>query len=306
MAVMTKAQRLWSGSSPRQRAALALFVGLAVVHLGAQLAGASSLAGRSQWFLMPALALVVAAWTARPRTRRVRLVLVALGLSWLGDTVPDLVPEGVSFLVMVGFFLLAQVCYITAFVPGARRSSIVREPARAWPYALAFVVLVVLCAPGAGSIIGPVIVYGACLTMMAVLATGLAVLGLRELSNVIYTPQPAAKPGYAIQVAETTGGGGAAEAPDVPPDKRRFLFTADVMTLIRGPGRCRSRSPGSPIFPTMRGADRHESPGARNICCSRRRLRAAPASFALRSWSSRIFSSTVPVATSLKTKTAFV
>ncbi|WP_243445170.1 hypothetical protein [Sphingosinicella ginsenosidimutans] len=26
------------------------------------------------------------------------------------------------------------------------------------------------------------------------------------------------------------------EAPDVPPDKRRFLFTADVMTLIRGPG----------------------------------------------------------------------
>ena len=177
MAVMTKAQRLWSGSSPRQRAALALFVGLAVVYLGAQLAGASSLAGRSQWFLMPALALVVAAWTARPRTRRVRLVLVALGLSWLGDTVPDLVPEGVSFLVMVGFFLLAQVCYITAFVPGARRSSIVREPARAWPYALAFVVLVVLCAPGAGSIIGPVIVYGACLTMMAVLATGLGRIG---------------------------------------------------------------------------------------------------------------------------------
>lgn len=177
MAVMTRARRLWSGSSPRQRAALALFAGLAVVHLGAQLAGASSLAGRSQWFLMPALALVVAAWTARPRTRRVRLVLLALGLSWLGDTVPDLVPEGVSFLVMVGFFLLAQICYITAFVPGARRSSIVREPARAWPYALAFVVLVVLCAPGAGSIIGPVIVYGACLTMMAVLATGLGRIG---------------------------------------------------------------------------------------------------------------------------------
>ncbi|PVU81844.1 lysoplasmalogenase (plasmid) [Cellulomonas sp. WB94] len=126
---------------------------------------------------MPALALVVAVWTARPRTRRVRLVLVALGFSWLGDTVPDLVPDDVSFVVMIGFFLLAQVCYITAFVPGARRSAILRRPVLALPYALVFVVLVALCAPGAGPILGPVIVYGACLTTMAVLATGLGRVG---------------------------------------------------------------------------------------------------------------------------------
>ncbi|HEX5333357.1 MAG TPA: lysoplasmalogenase [Cellulomonas sp.] len=174
---MTRARRLWAGSNPRQRAALALFVGLSVVHLGAQLAGVSGLANRSQWFLMPALALVVAVWTARPRTRRVRLVLVALGLSWLGDTVPDLVPDDLSFLVMVGLFLLAQVCYITAFAPGARRSAIARRPALALPYVLVFVVLVVVCAPGAGSVLGPVIVYGACLTTMAALATGLGRIG---------------------------------------------------------------------------------------------------------------------------------
>jgi len=177
VAVTTRARLAWSHAGPRQRAALALFIGLAVVHLVAQLAGASRLVDRSQWLLMPALALVVAVWTARPRTRRVRLVLVALGFSWLGDTVPDLVPDAASFLVMIGFFLLAQVCYITAFVPGARRSPILRRPLRAWPYALVFVVLVVLCARGAGPVLGPVIVYGACLTAMAVLATGLGRIG---------------------------------------------------------------------------------------------------------------------------------
>lgn len=176
MAVTTWVQRFWTRVNPCQ-AAMALFVVIGVVHLGAQLAGASRVADRSQVLLMPTLALVVAVWTARPRTRRVRLVLVALGFSWLGDTVPDLVPHDVSFVVMIGFFLLAQVCYITAFAPGARRSAILRRPLLALPYALAFVVLVALCARGAGSVLGPLIVYGACLTTMAVLATGLGRLG---------------------------------------------------------------------------------------------------------------------------------
>ncbi|MGV8978698.1 MAG: lysoplasmalogenase [Cellulomonas sp.] len=173
MAVTTTARLAWSHTGPRPRAALAAFIALAVLHLGAQLAGASSVANRSQWLLMPALAVVVAMWTARPRTRRIRLVLVALGFSWLGDTVPDLVPDGISFVVMVGFFLLAQVGYIAAFAPGVRRSAIVRRPLLAVPYVLVFVVLVALCARGAGPLLGPVIVYGACLTTMAVLATGL-------------------------------------------------------------------------------------------------------------------------------------
>jgi len=177
VAVTTRARVLWSHANPRQRGALVLLAGLGVVHLGAQLAGASSLTDRSQWFLMPALALVVAAHTARPRTRRVRLLLVALGFSWLGDTVPDLVPDDVSFVVMIGFFLLAQVCYIAAFVPGARRSAILRRPALVLPYVLVFVVLVALCAPGAGAVLGPVIVYGACLTTMAVLSTSLGRIG---------------------------------------------------------------------------------------------------------------------------------
>ena len=48
----------------------------------------------------------------------------------------------------------------------------------------------------------------------AVLATGLAIVGLREISSGIFAPHPVEKPGYAIAVAEDTGGGGAvAEAP---------------------------------------------------------------------------------------------
>ena len=61
----------------------------------------------------------------------------------------------------------------------------------------------------------------------ALLATGLAVLGLRELANGIYAPQPAAKAGYAIQVAAEAGGDTAAVA-DVPPDWGTVLPTANV------------------------------------------------------------------------------
>ncbi|MEI9964030.1 MAG: cytochrome c family protein [Caulobacteraceae bacterium] len=60
----------------------------------------------------------------------------------------------------------------------------------------------------------------------AVLATGLAILGLRELSAIIYAPKPVAKPGYAIQVAEETSE--AAPAADVPPDWGTVLPAADV------------------------------------------------------------------------------
>jgi cytochrome c len=61
----------------------------------------------------------------------------------------------------------------------------------------------------------------------AVLATALAIVGLEELSAIVYKSEPAQKPGYAITVAaEDTGG--APEAPDVPPDWGTVLPTADV------------------------------------------------------------------------------
>ncbi|MFC3068289.1 c-type cytochrome, partial [Phenylobacterium soli] len=60
----------------------------------------------------------------------------------------------------------------------------------------------------------------------ALLATGLAVVGLRELSSGVFNKEPVAKPGYAVEVA-AEGGGGAAAA-DVPPDWGTVLPKADV------------------------------------------------------------------------------
>ncbi|MEY4256376.1 MAG: hypothetical protein RLZZ141_1603 [Pseudomonadota bacterium] len=61
----------------------------------------------------------------------------------------------------------------------------------------------------------------------AVLATGLAIVGLKELTSVIYKVEPVEKPGYAITVAEEAGEGGAA-AVEVAIDWGTVLPTADI------------------------------------------------------------------------------
>ena len=58
------------------------------------------------------------------------------------------------------------------------------------------------------------------------LATGLAIVGLKELSSGVFDKAPVAKPGYAVEIAADTGGGAA--APEVAPDWGTVLPTADV------------------------------------------------------------------------------
>ena len=60
----------------------------------------------------------------------------------------------------------------------------------------------------------------------AVLATGLAVFLLREVSSIVFEKEPPEKPGYAIAVAETAGGGG--EAAEAPIDWGTVLPTANI------------------------------------------------------------------------------
>jgi len=60
----------------------------------------------------------------------------------------------------------------------------------------------------------------------AVLATGLAIVGLRELATGAFAPEHVEKPGYAVTVAEAADEGGAAA--DVPPDWGTVLPAADV------------------------------------------------------------------------------
>ncbi|RYV50359.1 lysoplasmalogenase [Pengzhenrongella frigida] len=147
-------------------------VTVAVVHLVALLADADGLAMVTKALLMPTLAAFLVASTAGPRPRIVRLTLVALGFSWLGDTAPFAVPDDLAFLVMVGFFLVAQLAYIAAFAPAARTGPLGRRPALAVPYVAALVLLLVACVPGAGTLVVPAVVYGVCLVTMAALAAG--------------------------------------------------------------------------------------------------------------------------------------
>lgn len=65
-------------------------------------------------------------------------------------------------------------------------------------------------------------ILGACLV------TGLVIMGVRIGSDAIYGFKPAAKPGYAIEVADTGEAGGAAEAVDTPPDWGTVLPAANV------------------------------------------------------------------------------
>ncbi|MEO6340345.1 MAG: cytochrome c family protein [Caulobacteraceae bacterium] len=60
----------------------------------------------------------------------------------------------------------------------------------------------------------------------AVLATGLVILGLQQVSELVFATKAPEKPGYAIAVAEESGGG--EEKPDVPPDWGTVLASADV------------------------------------------------------------------------------
>lgn len=161
---LSAAARAWWGG----------FVVVALVLLVALVTGADRVADVAQWCAMPVLAAALLTSTRWPRGRRVTWALVALGCSWLGDTLPATSEGDTAFLLMVGGFLLAQVAYAVAFAPDVRRSVVHRRPALLVPYGLALVALVGLCAPSAGALLVPVAVYGGVLVAMAVLATGVS------------------------------------------------------------------------------------------------------------------------------------
>jgi uncharacterized membrane protein YhhN len=160
---------------PRRRAArwfAGTFAVAALVHLGAQLGGGGLVADATQVLLVPLLAGVLWCETSAPRGRLATLVLVALGLSWLGDSAPKLASGDAAFLVMVGFFLLAQVAYVAAFLPFRSRSVLHVHRVRLVAYLAVVGALVVACAAGAGALLVPVLLYAGCLGAMALLSTG--------------------------------------------------------------------------------------------------------------------------------------
>lgn len=82
----------------------------------------------------------------------------------------------------------------------------------------------------------------------AILGTALVIMVLMVGAQMIYAPQKAVKPGYAIAVAEDTSGGGA-EAADTPPDWGTVLPKADVAAGQQVSTKCASChtfTPGGP------------------------------------------------------------
>jgi len=71
------------------------------------------------------------------------------------------------------------------------------------------------------------------------LATGLAIVGLGELSNIIFKYEPPQKAGYAVAVQEESAGGGA-EAADVVPDWGTVLPAANVTAGATVAEKCKS------------------------------------------------------------------
>lgn len=157
-------------------AALLTFAVVALVHLVAQATTPDGVVGDlTQVLLMPALAWVLLTSTPDPKSRLVRLVLLALVLSWLGDTLPRFAAEGSDggFGLMLGAFFLAQLAYVAAFLPFVGRSILRTRPALVVPYLLAFLLLLWVTSGGAGSFTLAVGGYGIAILAMAVLSTGL-------------------------------------------------------------------------------------------------------------------------------------
>jgi uncharacterized membrane protein YhhN len=148
------------------RAWLIAYVAVAVTDLVAELA---------HWNVVSLVALALAMplllgflLTARPRDRLTTLVAIGLVFSWCGDVF------GFAILIKIAFFLIAQLCYAGAFWPYRARSLLRRRPPLAALYGLAVLAIVVVVAPAAGVLAPAVIIYGATIGTMAVLATGIS------------------------------------------------------------------------------------------------------------------------------------
>ena len=154
-------RRLWIGFVP--------YIAVSIVHVAALAVGSDAVAAPTKLALMPLLALAVV-WGARGSgwTRAHTLLVVAIGLSWLGDGAGVFVPWLPTVPMMLLFFGLAHLCYIWLFW---RLLAVRRVPLWAAVYAVWWVVLLAVLWPHLGGLAVAVAVYGLVLGGTAVAAS---------------------------------------------------------------------------------------------------------------------------------------
>ena len=92
--------------------------------------------------------------------------------------------------------------------------------------------------------------------MGAVLATGLVILGLQQVSGILFHAEGPEKPGYAIEVQEEAEGGAAVA--EVPPDWGTVLPVADVAAGQTAFGKCVSCHNATAVGPNMTGPNLYD------------------------------------------------
>ncbi|WP_203579133.1 lysoplasmalogenase [Microbacterium hibisci] len=153
--------RLWIGFVP--------YIAASLVHVGALAVGSDAVAAPTKLTLMPLLALAVV-WGVRGAgwTRAHTLLVVAVGLSWLGDGAGTFVPWLPTVPMMLLFFGLAHLCYIWLFW---QLLAVRRVPLWAAVYGLWWVVLLAVLWPHLGVLAVAVAAYGLVLGGTAVAAS---------------------------------------------------------------------------------------------------------------------------------------
>lgn len=139
---------------------------VSVIHLVALATGNTAISDFTKPVLM--VLLFVAFLFSLPHVRGEVALLGSLGilLSWIGDVTLSS-PDGLGFLIGLGFFLLAHVAYVILFV---RKLRMQRLRALAVVYVAWWIALVVVLAPHLGALLIPVVVYGLVLCAMGALA----------------------------------------------------------------------------------------------------------------------------------------
>jgi len=155
---------------PRLWICFAPYVVMSAVHVAALFAGADDLAAWTKLALMPLLAVAVV-WGARGTawSSPFTLLLIAIGLSWLGDGAGTFFPLLPTVPMMLLFFGLAHLFYIWLFTRHLAERR--RLPLWSAVYAVWWIVLLAVLWPNLGGLAVAVAAYGLVLGGTAVTAS---------------------------------------------------------------------------------------------------------------------------------------